>query len=70
MPINNCRGNKIKQKLVDDYDIVPLSFLKLLPNQERPRVWGLTHQLVSASESVPVSFLNSNQENLGRIRYN
>ena len=41
MPINNCRGNKIKQKLVDDYDIVPLSFLKLLPNQEKQGCCGV-----------------------------
>lgn len=41
MPFNNCRGKEIKQKLVDDYDIVPLSFLKLLPNQEKQGCCGV-----------------------------
>ena len=41
MPFKNCRGNETKQKLVDDYDIVPLSFLKLLPNQEKQGCCGV-----------------------------
>lgn len=41
MPFQHCRGYEVKQRLVNQYNITPLSYIKLLPNQDKQGCCGV-----------------------------
>ena len=42
MPINDCRGERIREQLVDDFKIIPLAHVRLLNGQTKESCAGPT----------------------------